>query len=167
MIDKLTPAARSRNMGRIGSKNTSPELTVRRVFHRFGLRYRLHVKDLPGKPDIVLVSRRTCVFVHGCFWHGCPHCSEGRRVVGSNQTYWLPKLAGNKARDERHAAALAAAGWRVELVWECEARNERLLAELAKKLLAIPSMKAGLLQAARVDRKNIGPAHRGRRRDRD
>lgn len=139
-MDKLTPKARSRNMSRIRSKDTSPELATRRFLHGRGLRFRLHRRDLPGKPDIVFAGRRACVFVHGCFWHGCPHCVDGTRRVKSNASYWLEKVAGNRVRDERHRVALEAAGWTVFVVWECEIERKDRLVALADKITALPSL---------------------------
>jgi DNA mismatch endonuclease, patch repair protein len=133
-MDKLTPAARSENMSRIRSRNTSPELIVRRYLHRKGLRFRLHARDLPGKPDLVFPGRRVLVFVHGCFWHGCPHCVDGTRRVKSNLSYWSPKIKGNRARDARHAATLGEGGWSVFVIWECEARNAVQLSRLARRI---------------------------------
>lgn len=133
-LDKLSPARRSENMRRIRSRDTEPELTVRRFLHSLGLRYRLHRKDLPGRPDIVLASRHACVFVHGCFWHGCPRCIDGTRRVKSNTRYWTAKILGNRDRDRRHRAALRRAGWIVFTVWECEAKDGRTLARLGRAL---------------------------------
>ena len=138
-MDKLTPEARSWNMSRIRSVNTSPELAVRRFLHAEGLRFRLHRRDLPGKPDIVLPGRRACVFVHGCFWHGCPYCIDGARKVKSNRAYWSEKVAGNRARDERHRAALESAGWTVYTIWACEARNDERLVALAENIKRLPA----------------------------
>ena len=133
-MDKLTPEGRSRNMGRIRSRDTLPELVVRRFLHSHGLRYRLHSKQLPGKPDIVLPGRQVCVFVHGCFWHGCPRCVDGTRRVKSNTQYWSEKITGNRARDERHRASLESNGWTVITIWECEindaGRLQKLLAQI-------------------------------------
>ena len=126
--------ARSRNMAAIRGKDTRPELAVRRFLHGKGLRYRLHAASLPGKPDLVFRSRRTVVFVHGCFWHGCPHCRSGRREVKSNADYWGPKLARNKARDIAARSALEAAGWLVLTIWECQSRDAFALAALATAL---------------------------------
>jgi len=134
----VTPARRSEIMAGIRSKDTAPELAVRRCLHAAGLRYRLHRRDLPGRPDIVFSSRRACVFVHGCFWHGCPHCIDGRRTVKSNSAYWAPKIAGNRERDERHRAALTAAGWTVFIIWECQASNAAELERIAATVRALP-----------------------------
>ena len=113
-------------MGRIRSKDTTPELRVRQMLHRLGYRYVLHDKRLPGKPDLVFPSRRSVVFVHGCFWHG-HDCGRGFRPT-SNAVFWATKIDGNKARDARHKANLKALGWRVLVVWECSTRLNRLTA---------------------------------------
>lgn len=133
-MDRLTPAARSQNMRRIRSQDTAPEITVRRFLHSQGLRYRLHVRVLPGKPDMVFPRRQLCLFVHGCFWHGCPHCIDGRRQVKSNLPYWSDKVAGNRARDERHRAALESAGWQVLTIWECEIEKPGRLTALVQDI---------------------------------
>ena len=122
---------RSANMAAIRSKDTKPEIMVRQFLFRSGLRFRLHAKKLPGKPDIIFPSRRVAVFVHGCFWHGCKKCIDGKRRVKSNSEYWLKKVAGNRARDSRHKRALREAGWKPLTIWECEvSRPTRLLALL-------------------------------------
>lgn len=139
MADKLTPSARSRNMSRIRSKHTVPELVVRCYLHKKGLRYRLHAPGLPGKPDLVFMSRRVCVFVHGCFWHGCTKCVDGTRSVKSNHVYWGPKIEANKVRDVKHAAALRQSGWKVLTVWECETRDMKRLAYLFRAIAKSPT----------------------------
>jgi DNA mismatch endonuclease, patch repair protein len=95
---------------------------VRRLIWRLGGRYRLNRKDLPGKPDIVLPGRRLAIFVHGCFWHG-HDCARGARVPKANRDYWVAKVARNRARDTASRGALAALGWRVETIWECEMKD--------------------------------------------
>ena len=109
-------------MRRVASAGTAPERTVRRLLTALGLRYRLQRKDLPGRPDIVFPGRRTALFVHGCFWHG-HDCPRGARAPKTNADYWRAKIAGNRARDGDTAAALAALGWRVLTVWECELKD--------------------------------------------
>lgn len=121
-------------MSRIRSRDTSPELVVRRMLHRLGYRYRLHARELPGKPDIVFRSRRKAIFVHGCFWHQHAACREGR-VPASNRQYWLGKLACNTTRDREHLAALTAQGWDVCVVWECQLREVKLLEERIQAFL--------------------------------
>src|SRR6187402_1117299 len=105
MTDVFTPEKRSAVMGRVKGKNTSPELIVRKALHRLGARFRLHRKDLPGAPDIVLPGRRLTIFVHGCFWHG-HDCARGSRVPKQNRDYWVAKVARNVARDARSHEAL-------------------------------------------------------------
>lgn len=113
-----------------------PELLVRRLVHRLGYRYRLHRKDLPGKPDLAFIGRKKAIFVHGCFWHQHPGCPEGR-PPGSNQSYWEPKLQRNIERDTASIQELANRGWQTLVLWECELRDiddltRRLLRFLAK-----------------------------------
>jgi DNA mismatch endonuclease, patch repair protein len=122
-MDSLGKDRRSENMRRIRSKDTSPELRVRRLMYSMGYRYRLHISHLPGKPDIVLRKYKAVIFVHGCFWHQHSACREGR-IPSSNSSYWAPKLARNVARDREHAKALKKAGWRVLTLWECDLGEE-------------------------------------------
>jgi DNA mismatch endonuclease (patch repair protein) len=109
-------------MRRVKGAGTSPELIVRRLVWGLGGRYRLNRADLPGKPDIVLGGRRLAIFVHGCFWHG-HDCARGARTPKANRAYWTAKIAANRARDTAARAALLAAGWQVETVWECELKD--------------------------------------------
>jgi DNA mismatch endonuclease, patch repair protein len=118
-MDKLTPELRSRNMSRIGSKNTKPEMLVRRLVHGLGYRYRLHAKDLPGKPDLTFRSRKKVIFIHGCFWHQHTECREGR-TPSSRESYWAPKLGRNVQRDGEHLGELKRLGWRALVLWECQ-----------------------------------------------
>lgn len=120
-MDTFTPADRSALMRRIQGKNTGPELAVRSILHRLGYRFRLHRSDLPGRPDIVLPKHRKAILVHGCFWHGHT-CRLGAKPK-SNEAYWLPKIARNRARDARNLEALASLGWKVLELWECEIRR--------------------------------------------
>ena len=134
MTDVFDPVKRSAVMRRVKGRDTGPEMTVRRLLTALGARYRLHRKDLPGKPDIVMPGRRLAIFVHGCFWHG-HDCARGARVPQQNRDYWLAKVGRNRERDIASRAALLAAGWRVEAVWECELRDEAgLKARLAEML---------------------------------
>lgn len=121
MADKISKERRSSNMSAIRSTGTKPELLVRRLLHSMGYRYRLHRKDLPGKPDIVISSRRSIIEVRGCFWHQHPNpkCTDAR-LPSSNLGYWGDKLRRNVARDEANFLALTDAGWKVLVVWECE-----------------------------------------------
>lgn len=124
MADKLTPEQRSANMARIRSKDTKPEMLVRRAAHKLGYRYRLHRKNLPGRPDLVFAGRKAVIFVHGCFWHqhGADRCLDGRRPK-SNTGYWSEKLDRNVARDALTQERLAKEGWRSLIIWECEIRD--------------------------------------------
>jgi DNA mismatch endonuclease (patch repair protein) len=133
--DVFSQEKRSAVMRRVKGKDTSPELTVRKALTRLGARYRLHRKDLPGSPDVVLPGRRLALFVHGCFWHG-HDCARGARVPKANRDYWVGKVARNRARDETSRAALAALGWRVETLWECELKDTAALRERLERLLA-------------------------------
>ena len=123
---------RSDIMRAVRSTNTTPELRVRKLVHSMGCRYRLHRRDLPGTPDLVFPSRRTVLFVHGCFWHGHT-CKRGARVPKSNIDYWLSKVARNKARDQANIEKLTNNGWKVITVWECEIAD---LSQLKERLSA-------------------------------
>ena len=116
-------------MSGIRGKNTKPELVVRRYLHNAGLRFRLHRRDLPGRPDITLSKYRTVINVHGCFWHQHPGCRFAY-VPTSNVAFWQEKFRGNQARDCENDRRLRRSGWRVLTVWECQARDERLLRKL-------------------------------------
>ena len=119
MADVHNKETRSFNMSRIKGKNTKPEMLVRQFLHAKGFRYRLHVKDLPGKPDIVLPKYKTVIFIQGCFWHGHDQCKY--YVVPKTKTdWWLTKINGNKAKDITNIELLRKEGWRVIEIWECE-----------------------------------------------
>ena len=118
MVDKISPERRSANMRAIRNSNTKPELAVRRLAHRLGYRFRLHRKELPGKPDIVFPGKNSVIFVHGCFWH--MHNCAYVRVPKSNLSYWHAKLLRNRDRDQENVEALRKLGWRVLTIWECE-----------------------------------------------
>ncbi|PZQ61394.1 MAG: very short patch repair endonuclease [Phenylobacterium zucineum] len=137
MTDVYGPEKRSAVMRRVKGQDTTPELKVRKALTGLGARYRLHRKDLPGNPDIVMPGRRLALFVHGCFWHG-HDCARGARVPKANRDYWLGKVGRNKARDVRTAAELAALGWRVETIWECELKDRAALEARLGRLLAPP-----------------------------
>src|SRR6185437_13424686 len=143
-MDTVSQERRSKIMSNIRSRDTQPELVVRRYLHSIGLRFRTHRRDLPGRPDIVFPSRKLCVFVHGCFWHGCAKCVDGTRAVKSNSAYWTNKVKINQARDARNIAHLEQEGWKVATIWECEiARPERLrqLGAAIKRLRTKPQAK--------------------------
>jgi DNA mismatch endonuclease (patch repair protein) len=122
MTDVHTAAQRSYNMSRIRGAHTAPELRVRKVLHAIGLRYRLHGRGLPGKPDLVFAGARAVLFVHGCFWH-MHRCKYGKPVPATNTTFWAEKRRSNVERDKRNRAALKAEGWRVFEIWECQTRH--------------------------------------------
>ena len=128
MVDRLTTQRRSWLMSRVRGKNTSPEIRTRRCAHAMGLRFRLHRKDLPGKPDIVFPRHRLVIFVHGCFWHRHPHCPKAS-TPKSRTEYWEAKFAANVARDARVSQALISKGWCVGIVWECETRDNAILSD--------------------------------------
>ena len=119
MADIVDRKTRSRMMSSVRQRNTRPEIEVRRMLHKAGYRFRINRKDLSGSPDIVLPKYKTAVFVHGCFWHQHPGCPKARRPQ-SNTEYWNRKLDENIARDKKCEAELMAAGWHVQVVWECE-----------------------------------------------
>lgn len=134
-FDDVLPARR-RNLAAVAGKDTTPELRVRRLLFRMGYRFRLHRRDLPGTPDIVLPGRRKIVEVRGCFWHRHPDPACRNAVLPKVRAeWWAAKLAGNVARDERNLAALQAAGWSVLVLWECEVRNEAALADRLRSFL--------------------------------
>jgi DNA mismatch endonuclease (patch repair protein) len=133
---------RSENMRRICSKDTGPEMIVRRLVHGMGYRYRLHRKDIPGKPDLVFPGLRKVIFIHGCFWHQHSECREGR-FPKSNDAYWLPKLEGNKARDAIALEKISAMGWDAFVVWECETKQLSDLAVRIRNFLTNGSNKEG------------------------
>jgi DNA mismatch endonuclease (patch repair protein) len=134
MPDVFNPEERSRIMAKVRGENTSPERLVRSLIHKMGYRFRLNVKDLPGKPDIVLKKHKKVIFVHGCFWHqheGCPHAAR----PSSNTEYWNKKLDRNMIRDREHMHKLEYLGWNVLIVWECETRDREKLIDKLKGFL--------------------------------
>lgn len=135
MVDRLTPERRSWNMGRIRGGDTAPERVVRSTLHALGLRFRLHRRDLPGRPDIVLKRWKTVVFVHGCFWHRHKGCRFAY-TPKSRIEFWSAKFAGNVERDARANATLQREGWRVITVWECEAATRPALKRRMQRLFA-------------------------------
>lgn len=133
MNAQVVDPARSAQMALIRSRDTKPELRVRKALHAAGLRYRLHVRKLPGSPDLVFPSRHIAIFVHGCFWHQHPGC-KAARMPKSRLDFWAPKLKGNLARDKRNRHALRKLGWTVIVIWECQTRAPKKLAKLATKI---------------------------------
>ena len=126
MVDRVSPAARSRNMARIRGKDSQPEMRVRRMVFSLGYRYRLHKRELPGTPDLVFSGRRKVILVHGCFWHQ-HDCNRGSRPA-SNTEFWNNKLDQNIERDRKNVASLSAAGWSTLVIWECETKSPESLA---------------------------------------
>lgn len=138
IVQKLVPSPElSARMRRIRKKDTKPEMVVRRLAHRMGYRYRLHRRDLPGTPDLVFPRLRKAIFVHGCFWHQ-HDCPLGAKKPSANPGYWLPKLARNVERDAETRAKLAAMGWEVLIIWECETRSPARLPSLIESFLGSP-----------------------------
>ena len=133
-MDRLSADQRSAVMRRIHGRNTAPELLVRRLLHRNGYRFRLHDRTLPGCPDIVLRSRKSVIFVHGCFWHQHRKCADGH-VPQSRLSYWGPKLERTRARDTLHRAHLRKLGWRCLVLWECQLSNERRVIQVLEAFL--------------------------------
>jgi DNA mismatch endonuclease (patch repair protein) len=133
-VDSLSPAERSEIMSRVRSKNSRPEMFVRKLVFALGYRYRLHAKDLPGHPDIVFRRCRKVIFVHGCFWHRHASCPLAR-LPKSRLDFWVPKLEGNKRRDRRTNRALGKEGWKVLTVWECQVKNDARLEARLRRFL--------------------------------
>ncbi|QNI30830.1 DNA mismatch endonuclease Vsr [Alloacidobacterium dinghuense] len=133
-MDRLSAERRSANMRQIRSKDTSPEVALRRLLYGMGYRYRLHRKDLPGTPDIAFPSRRKVIFVHGCFWHQHAACREGK-MPASKQSYWGPKLQSNVERDRKHQAELTRLGWETLVVWECQLKDSGAVVDQVKRFL--------------------------------
>lgn len=126
MADTVSPEKRSDMMSGIRGKDTKPEIVVRRLLHRLGYRFRLHCKDLPGRPDIVLPKWRTVIFVNGCYWHGHKDCHLFR-LPKTRTEFWAKKIEGNQARDQRNYIVLEAAGWKVLVIWECAVSKKKSL----------------------------------------
>jgi DNA mismatch endonuclease, patch repair protein len=121
-------------MARVRSKNSRPELVVRKIVFALGYRYRLHAADLPGRPDIVFRKRRKVIFVHGCFWHRHGGCALAR-LPKSRLDFWVPKLEGNRERDEKNKRALAREGWKVLTIWECQLNDTACLGDAVRRFL--------------------------------
>ena len=136
MVDRLTPERRSWLMSRVRGTNTTPEMRVRKAAHALGLRFRLHRKDLPGKPDLVFPKHHLALFVHGCFWHRHADCPKAS-MPKSREDYWKEKFDANVVRDARVETELRRLGWRVATIWECETRIDADIAERIRELLPI------------------------------
>lgn len=152
MGDIVDRETRSRMMSRIRDRDTKPELIIRRYLHRHGLRYRLHVRDLPGAPDIVLPRHGAVVFAHGCFWHQHPGCRFAYQPK-SNVEFWRKKLSGNVERDARTEAALRGMGWRVFTAWECRLGNVEL-DELRQAVVGLSAPEDRIPDARSLRRQN-------------
>lgn len=137
-MDRLSPERRSYLMSRVRSKDTTPEMTVRRLVHALGYRFRLHGRSLPGKPDLVFAGRRKVIFVHGCFWHRHPGCSKATDPK-SRAEFWRGKFDRNVERDRWAEAELLARGWEVMVIWQCETKN---IENLKSKLIGFLAERA-------------------------
>lgn len=134
MTDKLSPKRRSENMRRIRSADTLPEMVVRRLVHGMGFRYRLHVSELPGKPDLVFPRLKKIIDVRGCFWHQHPGCVDSH-IPKSRVAYWRPKLLRNMERDGENRRRLRKMGWRALVLWECEIKHPRKVSRKVRQFL--------------------------------
>ena len=133
MSDMFNTEKRSEIMAKVHSADTTPEIRVRKLLHSMGYRFRLHRRDLPGNPDIVLPKYKAVIFIHGCFWHGCPTCQHARIRPVTNAEYWDKKLNRTMERDKSNILALEQLGWRVLVIWECKTRKKSLI-ELSKRI---------------------------------
>jgi DNA mismatch endonuclease (patch repair protein) len=134
MVDNVSSERRSQIMARIRSKNTSPEIRVRRVAHALGLRFRLHRQDLPGRPDLVFPRHRTVVFVHGCYWHQHRGCKRSQ-LPKSAQDFWSDKFSKNLERDARNEALLKKQGWSIIVIWECETKTDEAIRRALRPII--------------------------------
>jgi DNA mismatch endonuclease (patch repair protein) len=134
LIDTLSPKERSERMSLIRGTGSAPEMKLRRLVHRMGFRYRLHVKELPGKPDLVFPARNAVIFMHGCFWHRHEGCSLAR-LPKSKLEFWKPKLEANKERDLLNQEQLESLGWRVLVIWECEMADVERVSIIIREFL--------------------------------
>lgn len=137
MIGIMASLVTTKRMKAVRTKNTHPEVVVRKILHSIGLRFRLNRKDLPGSPDVVLPKHETIIFIHGCYWHRHPGCRYAT-TPKTNQAFWLPKFQRNVERDARKEDALRALGWRVLIVWECETRDKATLEARLRKEFELP-----------------------------
>jgi DNA mismatch endonuclease (patch repair protein) len=152
MADTRTKEQRSNIMKSVGSRDTGPELTVRRLLYRLGYRYRLHRRDLPGRPDIVFPTRRKAIFIHGCFWHG-HNCDKGK-LPKSRAEYWTAKIKMNRDRDARAIVRLEDAGWRTLLIWQCELKGLDAIGRVLSEFLGPPGNGSQIFPSAA---KGTGP----------
>jgi DNA mismatch endonuclease, patch repair protein len=135
-MDRLTPIKRSWLMSRIKGRDTKPELIVRKMISAMGYRYRLYRKDLPGKPDIVFVSKRKVIFIHGCYWHG-HNCKKGK-LPKSNISFWKDKIETNKVRDKKNIRELKLLGWTVLTIWQCQLKKTLAVCKRIVDFLELP-----------------------------
>jgi DNA mismatch endonuclease (patch repair protein) len=135
-MDRISPEKRSNNMARVRGANTKPEKIVRSALYKKGCRFRLHSKDLIGKPDIVIPKQKIAIFVHGCFWHQHKNCSRATRPT-SNKNFWNTKLDKNMVRDAKVQKELQALGWKVFTIWECQTKTEPSLTKALRRILNV------------------------------
>jgi DNA mismatch endonuclease (patch repair protein) len=133
-LDHVSPEIRSRIMSAVHTRNTTPEMSVRRIVHKMGYRFRLHVSSLPGKPDLVFAGKRKLIFVHGCFWHG-HNCKYGQ-LPKTKTEYWAAKIAKNKSRDRIQCQRLRKLGWDVLVVWQCSLKNQPVIQKRIERFLS-------------------------------
>jgi DNA mismatch endonuclease, patch repair protein len=152
MADTRTKQQRSRIMKSVTSRNTGPELTVRRLLHRLGYRYRLHRPDLPGRPDIVFPGKGKVVFVHGCFWHG-HNCGKGK-LPKSHTRYWSAKIKANRERDAHVVACLEDSSWQTLLVWQCELRDLDAIGRVLREFLGPPGHGARIQPTPPIEKRS-------------
>jgi DNA mismatch endonuclease (patch repair protein) len=164
MTDNLTPIARRRTMSAVKSANSKAEMTLRRMLHGQGFRFRLHDAALPGTPDLALPARKAIIFMHGCFWHG--HQCKARRRPATHRDYWTKKILRNRQRDRATARLLLSMGWRVAVVWECALAGPRRLPEgtLARRLAAWLRGKRRELDLGGLPMSRFRPRARHKRR---
>jgi len=159
VADVHTPQQRSYNMSRIQGRDTAPEMRVRRILHAAGLRYRLHGKGLPGKPDLVFARAKTVVFVHGCFWHMHP-CKYGKPAPATNRNFWAEKRRSNVERDRRNRAQLQSDGWSVFEIWECETRDAEKLRERLQTIIDYLTRPDAVIESNGPARKQVNKSLR-------
>ena len=165
MPDVMTPQQRHNCMSHIRSKNTKPEQLVRQALWHQGFRYKLHVKDLPGKPDIVLPKHNAAIFINGCFWHGHKCCTY-YTISKTNTDFWTAKVARNQERDQRVWRELEAAGWSVIIVWECELKKARLngtIERVVSEIKAAGEIHQQLLNDRKAERTRAREERKARR----
>ena len=134
MIDTVSPKKRSWMMGRVKNKNTAPEIKLRKLIFSMGIRYRLHCKDLLGRPDIVFQGRKKVIFMHGCFWHGHPNC-KASKLPETRKDFWNTKINSNQVRDRENIRDLENLGWKVLIIWQCELNDVLNIAEKIRSFL--------------------------------